>query len=117
MAMAACGGSDDPSDGSRAFPDVVAATGSADTDGTYTFAATISSPYDTAEQYADGWRVIGPDGTTYGTRVLTHPHADEQPFTRSLSGIDIPDDVSIVVVQARDLLNGWGGATVEIQVG
>ncbi len=43
-------------------------------------------------------------------------HANEQPFTRSLSGVEIPDDVSIVTIQGRDQVNGRGGATLEIRL-
>ena len=38
------------------------------------------------DDYADGWRVLDMDGNELGMRVLHHPHVDEQPFTRSLSG-------------------------------
>ncbi len=92
------------------FPDVIDAT--AERDGaTWTVSATLSSPYDTPERYADAWRVIGPDGTVYGERILQHDHANEQPFTRSQSGIEIPDDVDEVVIEGRDLANGYGGDT------
>ncbi len=59
------------------------------------------------EHYADAWRVKGKDGTVYGTRTLYHPHVDEQPFTRSLSGVSIPDGTTQVQIQARDTLGGW----------
>lgn len=98
------------------FPDVVAAEVVRNGDGTYRFDVTISSPYDSNDQYADAWRVLGLEGTEYGVRILTHPHANEQPFTRSLDGIEIPDDVATVVVQGRDLVNGWGGATLEVNL-
>ena len=62
---------------------------------TWTISATLSSPYDTPERYADAWRVVGPDGTVYGERILVHDHAGEQPFTRSESGIAIPAGVTI----------------------
>lgn len=92
------------------FPDVVDAE--AERDGTtWTISATLSSPYDTPERYADAWRVVGPDGTVYGERILLHDHAGEQPFTRSQSGIEIPDDVDEVVIEGRDLEYGYGGTT------
>ena len=97
------------------FPDVIGAT--AVQDGTtWTISATLSSPYDTPERYADAWRVVGPDGTVYGERILTHDHASEQPFTRSESGIDIPDDVTAVTIEGRDLEFGYGGATYELEL-
>lgn len=92
------------------FPDVIDAKAE-QVAGTWTISATLSSPYDTPQRYADAWRVVGPDGTVYGERILTHDHAGEQPFTRSESGIEIPDDVSEVVVEGRDLQYGYGGAT------
>ncbi|MGI9596604.1 MAG: hypothetical protein ACR2QK_10615, partial [Acidimicrobiales bacterium] len=87
-----------------------------DGDGTWTFSATLSSPYDTPQRYADAWRVIGNDGEVYGIRELTHDHQSEQPFTRSQSGIEIPDDVEVVTVEGRDQLSGWGGAVVQVEL-
>ena len=126
--LAACGGAGDeaaqtppppsagaaasPSDGAS-YPDVVDVTVRSDGTG-YTFDATISSPYDSPERYADAFRVRTPDGTVLGVRELTHPHQDEQPFTRSLSDVEVPDDVDRLIVEGRDLVNGWGGATVAI---
>ena len=98
------------------FPDVVAAEASLDGDGTWTFRTTLSSPYDTPQRYADAWRVLDPDGNELGVRILTHDHANEQPFTRSLSNVEIPDDVSVVTIEGRDQISGWGGATVDVQL-
>ena len=98
-----------------AFPDVVEVAITPDGD-TYRFDVTISSPYDSPERYADAWRVLASDGTVLGIRELTHDHADEQPFTRSLAGVVLPDGVDEVTIEARDLANGWGGATVTVAV-
>ena len=98
------------------FPDVIGATADRAADGSWTFSATLSSPYDSPERYADAWRVVGPDGEVYGVRELAHDHANEQPFTRSQSGIVIPDDVTVVIVEGRDQVSGWGGATVEVEL-
>ncbi|MGI9645820.1 MAG: hypothetical protein ACR2O6_10980 [Ilumatobacteraceae bacterium] len=97
------------------FPDVLAASAERSGD-TWTFSATLWSPYDTPERYADGWRVIGTDGTVYGIRELAHDHQNEQPFTRSLSGVEIPTSVTVVTVEGRDQVSGWGGITVEVRV-
>ena len=82
----------------------------------FAFAVTISSPYDTPDRYADGWRVIGPDGTVYGEHVLLHDHASEQPFTRTQRGVEIPPDVEEVTVEGRDLEHGYGGGTVTVTI-
>ena len=100
----------------REFPNVVEVDVHQEPEGTYRFDVTISSPYDSPERYADAWRVRGPDGTVYGVRELLHDHAAEQPFTRSLSGVEIPEDVDTVVVEGRDLQYGWGGETVGVDL-
>ena len=68
------------------------------------------------DHYADKWQVIGPDGTVLGERVLLHPHDDEQPFTRSQSGIVIPAGVKNVIVRAHDKRHGWGGAELTLEL-
>ncbi len=95
------------------FPDVVGAVAALGEQG-WDFDVTVSSPYDTPERYADAWRVVGPDGAVFGVRELTHDHASEQPFTRSLRGVEIPPEVDVVVVEGRDSANGWGGERVEV---
>lgn len=60
------------------------------------------------DHYADAWEVLAPDGTRLGLRELLHPHVDEQPFTRSLSGVAIPDGIGTVRIRARDSVHGWG---------
>ncbi|MDH3666849.1 MAG: hypothetical protein OEN23_07950 [Paracoccaceae bacterium] len=82
--------------------------------GTFSFDVTVQHADTGWDHYADAWRVVGPDGTVYGTRTLLHPHVDEQPFTRSLSGVAIPEDVQSVTLESHDSVHGWGGATVEV---
>lgn len=97
------------------YPDVIAAELEAD-DGTYRLAVTISSPYDSAERYASGWRVIDPAGETLAEHRLAHDHADEQPFTRTQTGLEIPGNIEQVTIEGRDLTNGYGGGTVQLDV-
>jgi len=68
------------------------------------------------EHYADAWRVVGPDGTVLGVRELLHPHVTEQPFTRSLSGVAIPEGIATVTVEARDSVHGWEGGAVRLNL-
>lgn len=95
------------------FPDVINAVATPSESG-WAFAVTISSPYDSPDRYADGWRILGPDGTEYGFRLLTHDHASEQPFTRTLDDVEIPEEVTTVTIQGRDQEFGFGGATFEL---
>jgi hypothetical protein len=96
--------------------DVVAASAIAGGSGTWTFSATVRSPDTGWDKYADAWEVVGPDGTVYGRRELAHPHVDEQPFTRSLAGVAVPDGVDAVTIRARDSVVGFCGETVAVEV-
>ena len=46
------------------------------------------------DHYANRWEVIGPDGRVLATRVLYHPHVNEQPFTRSET-IQVPAGTAV----------------------
>ena len=96
--------------------DVVAAKFEKAADGTYRFDVTVRHADAGWEHYADKWQVIGADGTVYGERVLAHPHDNEQPFTRSQSGITTPEDVGSVTVRAHDKVHGWGGAELTVDI-
>ena len=92
-------------------------------DGTWTFHVTVSHPDTGWEDYADGWDVVTPDGVVIKpdpsspfTRLLLHPHETEQPFTRSQSGVVIPPDVTQVHVRAHDLVDGFGGREVIVDL-
>ena len=98
------------------YPAVLEAELSPDDDGTYDVAVTISSRYDSAERYADGWRVLDPSGEVLGTHELSHDHAGEQPFTRTQTDLEIPDGVDMVTVEGRDSDHGYGGETVQVEV-
>ncbi|HEX6306048.1 MAG TPA: hypothetical protein VFZ76_17750 [Anaerolineales bacterium] len=92
-------------------------------DGSWTFHVTVQHPDTGWEDYANGWDVVTPDGTVLKpdpdgqfTRTLLHPHVDEQPFTRSQSGIQIPAGVTQVRVRAHDLVDGYGGEEVVVNL-
>ncbi len=96
------------------FPDVLSAQVKARAPDTFDFDVTMSSPYDSAQRYADGFRAMGPDGAVLGVRKLLHDHASEQPFTRDLYGVKVPQGVRVVTIQGRDKVNGWGGKTQQV---
>ncbi|GAB5448476.1 hypothetical protein [Gymnodinialimonas sp.] len=68
------------------------------------------------DDYADGWRVELADGTIIGNRPLAHPHVEEQPFTRSTSGVEVPDDTTEVFIRARTNVEGWADTTTAFTV-
>ena len=89
--------------------DVEAASFKQAADGSYRFDVTLRHADAGWDHYADRWDVLTPAGEIIATRTLYHPHVDEQPFTRSLSGVKIPDAVTQVVVRGHDSVHGYGG--------
>ena len=92
-------------------------------DGTWTFHVTVRHPDTGWDDYADGWDVMTLDGLVLRpdpdvpfTRLLLHPHEDEQPFTRSQSGIVVAPWVTWVRVRAHDLVDGYGGREVVVDL-
>jgi hypothetical protein len=90
---------------------------------TWTFKVTIQHPDTGWEDYVDGWDVLLPDGTVVKpdttspfTRLLLHPHVNEQPFTRSQRNIAIPPEVTQVTVRAHDLIDGFGGRQIVVDL-
>ena len=81
-----------------------------DGENTYRFSVTLLHDDTGWDHYADKWQVVGADGTVYGERILAHPHENEQPFTRSQSGIEIPAGVTEVIIRAGDNVDGINSA-------
>ena len=73
----------------------------------WTFSVTLLHKDTGWQHYADAWRVVSESGEIFATRTLFHPHENEQPFTRSLSDIKIPDNVKVVYIEAHDKVHGW----------
>ncbi|MEM8633020.1 MAG: hypothetical protein AAGF74_17485 [Pseudomonadota bacterium] len=85
-----------------------------ETGGSYTVSVTIRHGDTGWDDYADGWRVEDADGEVLGFRELLHPHVNEQPFTRSLSGVVIPVGLAEVFVRARTNTDGWAETTTPV---
>ncbi len=83
---------------------------------TYIFNVTISHPDTGWDHYVDAWQVKDMDGNLLGERKLSHPHVDEQPFTRSLSNVRVPEGVDTVEIIAHDTVSGWGPDTRQVKL-
>ena len=75
--------------------------------GSCTFAVTLEHADQGWNHYANQWDVVTLDGQLLKSRVLYHPHENEQPFTRSLSGVTIPQGIRQVRIRARDSVHGY----------
>jgi len=78
-------------------------------EGECVFAVRVLHEDEGFDHYADRWELLDEEGRVIATRVLAHPHVDEQPFTRRLPGVVIPPGVKQVRVRARDSRHGYGG--------
>ena len=83
---------------------------------TWRFSVTIAHGDTGWDHYADAWRVVDAAGEVLGTRILHHPHVEEQPFTRSQSGIEIPADVSLIYVRGHELVEGYSSKVVPVDL-
>jgi hypothetical protein len=84
--------------------------------GAWRISVTLSHGDTGWDHYADGWGVETEAGKALGFRELLHPHVTEQPFTRSLGGVRIPEGVSRVYIRARDSVHGWSEDRVPLDL-
>ena len=96
--------------------DIVKARAKQARDGSWTLSATVRHGDEGWDHYADQWEALTPEGDLVATRVLAHPHVDEQPFTRSLSGVVIDPAIAELVFRARDSVHGYGGQETRIEL-
>ncbi|MBX2823968.1 MAG: hypothetical protein KTR33_04500 [Gammaproteobacteria bacterium] len=94
---------------------VVDVTISANGGGSYRVNVTLLHEDAGWDHYANRWDVLDETGKVLGSRVLAHPHDNEQPFTRSLT-LNIPDTVKTITIRANDSVHETGGAEMSIEV-
>ncbi|MEM1429579.1 MAG: hypothetical protein AAGG09_08990 [Pseudomonadota bacterium] len=81
---------------------------------TWTVSVTLRHADTGWDDYADGWRIVTEGGDVVGTRELLHPHVNEQPFTRSLSGVSLPDGP--LFIESSTNVTGWSGARLPLSL-
>lgn len=93
-------------------------------DSTWTFHVRLEHEDVNWEDYADGWDVILPDGTTVKpdkfsgfTKGIRQPHVDKKrPNLRTQQGIVLPEDTNTITVRAHDKKGGWGGKQIVVDL-
>lgn len=96
--------------------DVVAARSTCTPDRVCGFTVTVKHADTGWSHYADRFEIVAPNGTVLATRVLEHPHVHEQPFTRTLGGVELPPGIERVTLRAHDSVHGSGGLEVEVAI-
>ena len=96
--------------------DVVDATIARASDGTFRFDATLAHADTGWEHYANAFEIVDAEGNILAVRTLVHPHVDEQPFTRSISGVVLEPGLKEVTVRGHDSVHGLGGTEMVLSV-
>jgi len=84
--------------------------------GTWCFDTSVRHNDQGWEHYADRWEVLDLKGNQLGHRTLGHPHDNEQPFTRSRCNINIPSEITQVIVRAKCNKHGFGGKALLVEL-
>lgn len=99
------------------YAQVIKAEADLKSDKTWSFSVTILHKDEGWDHYADEWIILNPENQEIlGSRILAHPHDNEQPFTRSLWGVKIPEDVDVVEIRAKCSLHPYKGKRVRIDL-
>ncbi|MDC9728011.1 MAG: hypothetical protein PSN04_01625 [Methyloprofundus sp.] len=68
------------------------------------------------DHYANIWQITDVNGNVLASRLLQHPHVNEQPFTRALSGVSIPKGSTKLYIEAHDKVHGWAKNKLSIDL-
>lgn len=82
----------------------------------WNFDVTLNHPDTGWDHFADGWEIISEAGDVLGYRQLHHPHVDEQPFTRALNNVMLPDGTRRVFVRVHCSRDGWKAERFEVNL-
>lgn len=96
--------------------DAIKADINCDSDRVCSFSITLKHGDEGWKHYANKWEILDSKGKVLGVRKLWHPHVNEQPFTRSLSGVKIPANVNEVTVRGHDLVHEYGGKDLIVKI-
>ncbi len=96
--------------------DVIDAELKRENDGSFTFNVTVQHADEGWNHYADHWLILDNDEQMIAARKLMHPHVKEQPFTRSLSYIQIPDDVTEIIIRAHCSVDKYTGKDLTLKI-
>ena len=77
---------------------------------------TLEHPDTGWDHYADGWEVLDSLGNSLAYRKLMHPHVEEQPFTRALSGVVIPDGTREIFIKVSCSKKGWSNNLTRVEL-
>lgn len=80
------------------------------------FHVTVEHVDEGVHHYAIVWQALDDQQRLVAQRFLTHPHVNEQPFTRSTTGVQIPPEVEWVTLRALDSRHGFLGRQMRVRL-
>ena len=96
---------------------VIAAMARQGADGTWSFEVTMRCDDRGAAYFCDRFEVLTPTARVVGVCRLLHDHTDEQPFTREVQGVSMPDDSPRrVQIRGHHNVRGFDGATLTLDL-
>jgi len=97
--------------------DVIAATARQAADGSWSFEVTMRCDDRGADYFCDRFEVLTPTARVVGVRRLLHDHTDEQPSTRDLQGVHVPDGFPRgVLIRGHHHIRGYDGAALKLEL-
>lgn len=96
--------------------DVIAAKATQQKDLTWRFDVTVKHADENWDHYANEWVILSPENKVLAKRTLYHPHINEQPFTRNIQGVKIPENITQVTIVARDSVHGIKGKSIKLDL-
>jgi hypothetical protein len=82
----------------------------------YDFAVTLRHEDADWKHYTNRWEILDDTGKVLATRTIHHPHVNEQPFTRALSGVIVSPEIKRVTIRAHDSVHEYGGKTMIVEL-
>lgn len=83
-------------------------------DDLYDFNVTVFHKDSGWKHYANKWDILDSNRKVLATRILYHPHVNEQPFTRTISNVEIHKLIKSVTVRAYDSVHEYGGKEMAV---
>ncbi len=81
----------------------------------YHFDVTLKHTDEGWDHYANRWEILDTQGKILATRTLSHPHVNEQPFTRSLT-TKLPEHIKTIIVRGHDSVHKYGGEGITVNL-
>lgn len=96
--------------------DVVKVTYHKLSSGNYNFHVSIQHDDSGWDHYANRWEILDLQGNILAVRDLRHPQLDKDTYQKTKNNIEIPEGIRTVQVRAHDIMHGYGGHVMTVEL-